>query len=47
MTREEKIARIKRAGYKVKHLGRNIEAANKKEKFCGSVSAVHKQIFRY
>lgn len=37
MTREEKIARIKRAGYKVKHLGRNIEAANKKRKvsrFC-------------
>lgn len=47
MTREEKIARIKRAGYKVKHLGRNIETANKKEKFRGSVSAVHKQIFRY
>lgn len=47
MTREEKIARIKRAGYKVKHLGRNIEAANKKEKFRGSVHFVHLQIFGY
>lgn len=47
MTREKKIARIIRAGYKVKRLGRNIEATNKKGTFSGSVHSVHLQIFGY
>ena len=33
MTREEKIARLIRAGYKVERLGRNIKATNKKGSF--------------
>lgn len=47
MTREKKIARIIRAGYKVKRLGRNIKATNKKGSFRGSVNFVHLQIFGY
>lgn len=47
MTREEKIARLIRAGYKVKRLGRNIEATNRKGTFRDSVHFVHLQIFGY
>ncbi|CDE04802.1 unknown [Bacteroides uniformis CAG:3] len=47
MTREEKIARLIRAGYKVERLGRNIKATNKKGSFRGSVNFVHLQIFGY
>lgn len=47
MTREYKIAHIKRAGYRVRRLGSNIEASNKKGSYRGSINAVHKQIFSY
>ena len=47
MTREEKIARIIRAGYTVQQLGWNIGATNKKGSFRGSVHFVHLQIFGY
>lgn len=41
------ISHMKRTGYAIKSLGRNIEAKKKDEVYRGSVSGVHKQIFRY
>ena len=42
-----KLDHIKRYGYKVIAWGKNIKATKGKEVYTGSVSSVHKQIFRY
>ena len=42
-----KIERIKKAGYKIIRLGRNIEAIKRDEDYRGSIAHVFKCIFRY
>lgn len=45
VNKEYKINRIKRLGYKVTPLGRNICAEKNNTRFSGSVNSVYKQIF--
>lgn len=47
VNKEYKINRIKRLGYKVTPLGRNICAEKNNTRFSGSVNFVYKQIFGY
>lgn len=47
MNNTYKIERIKKAGYKVIHLGRNIEAIKGSEDYRGSINYVYKCIFHY
>ena len=42
-----KIERIKKAGYKIIHLGRNIEAIKEDEDYRGSIAYVFRCIFHY
>jgi len=47
MNKTEKISRIQKAGYKIIHLGRNIEAIKRDEDYRGSVTYVFRCIFHY
>lgn len=47
MTKEDKINRLKKAGYEVKLLGRNIQAKKGETVFGGTVSKVHRDVFGY
>jgi hypothetical protein len=42
-----KINHLKRSGYRVTSLGKNIKAEKTGEKHTGKVSNVHKKVFRY
>lgn len=45
--REYQLKRIEKAGYKIKFLGRNIQASKGDEILRGSVGQVHKILFHY
>lgn len=47
MNNQQKIERILRAGFIVKHLGRNIRAEGRRGTFVGSANKVHLKIFGY
>lgn len=47
MKREYQLERLKREGYKITNLGKNIEAAKRDESFRGSVSSVFRAVFGY
>lgn len=44
-TREYKINRISKQGYKVTYLGKNIKAEKDKESYHGTLNAVYNKIF--